>query len=78
MVSVQARAEDSDTQALKPQLAEQRALAVAHYLTSAGVAHKRIVIADFARAPAATGSSENRTRLELQIEPIVRPSNVER
>ena len=80
LVSVQVRADDSDAQAINPPLAEQRALAVAHYLAEAGVADKRIVIAGSGlnRPPAANVSPENRAHVELRFEPIVRAAGGER
>ena len=80
LVSVQVRADDSDAQAINPPLAEQRALAVAHYLAEAGVAGKRIVIAESGlnRPSAANVSPENRTHTELQLEPIVGAAGSER
>jgi len=74
LVSVQARAEDTDKEASNPRLAELRALAVAHYLTSSGVVDKRIVIArpDLDHAPAMAVSPDNHTHVELRLEPIVR------
>jgi outer membrane protein OmpA-like peptidoglycan-associated protein len=80
LVSVQVRADDSGVPAINPQVAELRVLAVAHYLAEAGVAGKRIVIArsGLNRPPAANVSPENRTRMELQLEPIVRAGGGER
>ena len=64
LLSVRVRADDTGAHASNQQLAEQRALALAHYLSDLGVSDKRIV----------TGGvgSENRVRVELQVEPVVR------
>ena len=80
LVSVRIRADDSGPQGINPQLAEQRALAVAGYLTEAGVSGKRIVIAGsgLSRPPAANSGPETRARIELQLEPIVRAAGSER
>ena len=80
LVSVQARADESGQQAGNPRLAQQRALAVAHYLKTVGVAGKRIVIAGYGvdQAPATSLSPENRTHVKLQLEPIVRDTGSER
>ena len=66
--------------ATRPPLAQQRAQAVARFLVKAGVAGKRIVIAGSGvnRPPVTSVGLENRTRLELHNEPIVRVSAVER
>lgn len=74
LVSVHACADDSGEQTINPRLAELRALTVAHYLASVGVVEKRIVIAapDLDRAPATTANPENRTHVELHLEPVVR------
>ncbi len=52
-----------------PRLAEQRALSLARQFADAGVANKRIVVAG---VPAKPGRA-SATRVELQLEPIVRP-----
>src|SRR4029079_17997884 len=44
-LSVRIRPEDAGTAARNPQLAEQRAVAVARYLVESGIAGKRIVVA---------------------------------
>lgn len=63
LVSVHISAVDPGTHAINPGLSEQRALAIAHGLAEAGVAIKRIVVVG--------AGSENRVRVELQLEPIV-------
>jgi outer membrane protein OmpA-like peptidoglycan-associated protein len=80
LVSVQAFANDSSSDAITPQLAEQRALAVVRYLTAQGIASKRIVITASAggHAPVPDANPENRTHVELQIEPIMRVAVNER
>jgi outer membrane protein OmpA-like peptidoglycan-associated protein len=74
VVSIHAFADESGSEAITPRLAEQRALAVARYLTGVGVASKRIVIAELGagHAPKMDVSPENRTQVELQVEPIMR------
>lgn len=64
LVSVQVRADDPRTHVIDPALSQLHAQAIAHVLADAGVAVKRIVIAGV--------GSENRVRVGLQIEPIVR------
>lgn len=79
-VSVQAFANESGSDAITPRLAEQRALAVVRYLTAQGVASKRIVIAAAGEGhvPVPDVNPENRTHVELQIQPIMRVAVSER
>jgi outer membrane protein OmpA-like peptidoglycan-associated protein len=63
LVSVQTHADGVGAPAVNPQLAEQRAQALARYLADAGVSDKRIV--------AAGAGAETRARIELQLEPVV-------
>ncbi len=64
VVSVRVRADDAGAHPTNPALSVQRALAIAHYLAEAGVPIKRIV--------AVGAGPENRVRVELLLEPIVR------
>jgi outer membrane protein OmpA-like peptidoglycan-associated protein len=61
-----------------PALAEQRARVVAQYLVNAGVQRKRVVIAGSAENQPLPASQENSTRVELQLEPVVRSVSAER
>jgi outer membrane protein OmpA-like peptidoglycan-associated protein len=77
LLSLRVRGDDSSAKVGSSRPAEQRALAVARYLTGSGVASKRIVIigANPDRAPTADAESGDSARIELQIEPIVRKIN---
>ena len=63
---------DGDPQAGSPALTQQRAQAVAQYLVKTGVHRKRIVIAGSSVNRPPLAGLENRTRVELQVEPLVR------
>ena len=63
---------DGEAEAGKPALAQQRAQAVAQYLVKNGVHRKRIVIAASTASRPPLASLENRTCVELQVEPVVR------
>ena len=69
LVSVQVRADDGGAHAINPDLSGARALAIAHEIAEAGVAIKRIVIAG--------AEPQHRARVELRLEPIVRPAGSE-
>lgn len=71
VVSVRIRADSSGSRATNLQLTEQRAQAIAKYLTDAGVSNKRMVIVGAGKS-SANSTSGSRERIELQIEPIVR------
>ena len=79
LVSVHIGADGADAHATSP-LAGLRAQAVAHYLAKAGVADKRIVIvrSDPNDPPVAVAHEKNGTRVEMQIEPIVRAAGDKR
>jgi len=83
-LSVRIRPGEAGTPTSNPQLAEQRALAVARYLTESGVAGKRIVVAGTGaggptdQMPAIKAGPENPVRVELQIEAIVRAAGDKR
>ncbi|MGE3450031.1 MAG: OmpA family protein [Burkholderiales bacterium] len=74
MVSLRVRADDADMPSSRSDLGAQRALAVARFLASAGVAAGRIVIVGPETGPNATdnASRDGRTHIELWLEPIVR------
>jgi outer membrane protein OmpA-like peptidoglycan-associated protein len=73
-VAVRVRGDDAGAKTSDPALADQRRLAVANALAGAGIVDKRIVLATApARAPATKGKSSP-LRVELQLEPIVRPT----
>ena len=76
-VSVHVAADD-ETLTHGPALSEQRARAIAQYFVKAGVHSKRIVLAGsyVDRPPAA--NLENRTRIEVLVEPIVHSVRSER
>jgi outer membrane protein OmpA-like peptidoglycan-associated protein len=75
MVSVHMDAGAVDDPSASPALMGQRAQALAHYLTKAGVAGKRIVIAGSASRRSLPGDAgEDRAHVQLQIEPIVSAS----
>jgi outer membrane protein OmpA-like peptidoglycan-associated protein len=66
---------DGDTETGSPTLAQRRAQALAQYLVNSGVQRKRIVIAGSSKNLPPLTNLENRTRVELQVEPIVRSVN---
>jgi len=66
LVSVRVRAADAAAHAIDASLSEQRAQAIANDLAESGVAPGRIVIARL--------GAENRTHVELSLEPIVSPA----
>jgi len=73
LVSVGVRAGGGDS----PQLSDQRASAVAHYLVERGIAGKRILTSSVggnkgAHVPTAKGVTAEPAHVELLIEPIVR------
>lgn len=66
LVTVRIPADDAATRATAPGLSAQRAQAIARDLADAGIAIRRIVVAD--------PTPERRARIALLIEPIVRTS----
>jgi outer membrane protein OmpA-like peptidoglycan-associated protein len=62
---------DGDAVAGSPAVTQQRAQAVAQYFVKTGVHRKRIVIAGSGVNQPPVASLENRTRVELQVEPLV-------
>jgi outer membrane protein OmpA-like peptidoglycan-associated protein len=77
LVSVHVAADD-DTVARGLALSEQRARTVAQYFVKAGVHSKRIVIAGSHVNRPPVANLENRTRVELLVEPVMRSVSTER
>jgi outer membrane protein OmpA-like peptidoglycan-associated protein len=77
LVSVYVHADASVLGASNPRLAQQRARVVAAYLGGAGVDPRRVLLAPAApMRPAATGGAAangGRSRIEFQLEPVLRP-----
>ena len=76
LVSVHVRADASVIGASNPRLAEQRAQVIAAYLGGAGLDPRRILTAPAGPsrpAPNRPGSG-GRTRIEIQLEPVLRPA----
>jgi outer membrane protein OmpA-like peptidoglycan-associated protein len=76
LVSVHVRADASVIGATNPRLAEQRAQVIAAYLGGAGVDPKRVLLAPSgpSRPGVAGPSTGSRTRIEIDLEPVLRPS----
>jgi outer membrane protein OmpA-like peptidoglycan-associated protein len=73
LVSVNVRADASVIGASNPRLAEQRAQVVAAYLGGAGVDPRRILLAPNGPGrPANRPGNGGRTRIEIQLEPVLR------
>jgi outer membrane protein OmpA-like peptidoglycan-associated protein len=74
LVSVQVRADVSVIGASNPRLAEQRAQVIAAYLGGAGLDPRRILLAPAgpSRPAASRPGDGGRSRIEIQLEPIVR------
>ena len=73
LVSVQVRADASVIGASNPRLAEQRAQVIAAYLGGAGIDPRRVLTAPAGPGrPAPNPGSGGRTRVEIQLEPVLR------
>ncbi|MEO7246239.1 MAG: OmpA family protein [Rubrivivax sp.] len=76
LVSIQVRADASVIGASNPRLADQRAQVIAAYLGGAGVAARRILLAPAGpnRPVSDRPGAGGRTRIEIELEPILSPS----
>jgi outer membrane protein OmpA-like peptidoglycan-associated protein len=76
LVSVYVRADASVIGASNPRVAEQRAQVISAYLRGAGLDPRRVLIAP--SGPVLPGTARagagGRTRIEIELEPILRPS----
>jgi outer membrane protein OmpA-like peptidoglycan-associated protein len=73
LVSVEVRADASVIGASNPRLAEQRAQVIAAYLGGAGIDPRRILTAPAGPGrPAPNRPGGGRTRVEIQLEPVLR------
>ena len=75
LIAVYVRPDASVVGASNPRLAEQRARVVAAYLGGAGIAPRRVLLAPAAapRPGAAPPGAAGRSRIEIELEPVLRP-----
>jgi outer membrane protein OmpA-like peptidoglycan-associated protein len=75
LVSVYVRSDASVIGASNPRLAEQRAKVLAAYFGGAGIDPRRVLLAPSAapRPGAARPGAAGRSRIEVELEPVVRP-----